>query len=143
MAQPLTDAITALTTYANGVTGASDTTLSDAVRTLADGYGQGGGGGTPVTVTVACATAQACLNHLIPNPQTGTIYYICTTAKQSAFVTDQLINVNAFHNGNNWAGGGTRYRGNAMAFMSGVSNTYDAKINPGDVYTVIEYDTTA
>jgi hypothetical protein len=37
--QPLTDAITALTTYANGVTGASDTTLSDAVRSLADGYG--------------------------------------------------------------------------------------------------------
>ncbi len=44
MAQPLTDAITALTTYANGVTGASDTTLSDAVRTLADGYGGGGSG---------------------------------------------------------------------------------------------------
>lgn len=43
--KPLTDAITALTTYANGVTGASDTTLSDAVRTLADGYGGGGGGG--------------------------------------------------------------------------------------------------
>lgn len=37
--KPLTDAITALTTYANSVTGASDTTLSDAVRTLADGYG--------------------------------------------------------------------------------------------------------
>jgi len=43
MSTPLTDAITSLTTYANGVTGASDTTLSDAVRTLADGYGQGGG----------------------------------------------------------------------------------------------------
>lgn len=44
MAQPLTDAINALTTYANTVTGASDTTLSDAVATLAAGYG---GGGTP------------------------------------------------------------------------------------------------
>jgi hypothetical protein len=44
MAQPLTDAITALTTYANGVTGASDTNLSDAVRSLADGYGGGGSG---------------------------------------------------------------------------------------------------
>lgn len=41
MATPLTDAINALTTYANSVTGASDTTLSDAVDTLADGYGQG------------------------------------------------------------------------------------------------------
>ena len=36
---------TALLDYANGVTGAADTRLGDAVRTLADGYGQGGGGG--------------------------------------------------------------------------------------------------
>lgn len=43
MPQPLTDAINALTTYANTVTGASDTTLSDAVATLASGYGGGGG----------------------------------------------------------------------------------------------------
>lgn len=43
MATPLTDSINALTTYANEVTGASDTTLSDAVYTLASGYGQGGG----------------------------------------------------------------------------------------------------
>ena len=44
MAKPLTDSILALTRYANEVTGASDQTLSDAVRTLCDGYGQGGGG---------------------------------------------------------------------------------------------------
>lgn len=43
MSTPLTDAIEALTTYANETTGASDTTLSDAVGTLVDGYGQGGG----------------------------------------------------------------------------------------------------
>ena len=43
MATPLTDAINALTTYANSVTGESDTTLSDAVYSLANGYGQGGG----------------------------------------------------------------------------------------------------
>ena len=43
MTQPLTDAITALTRYANETTGASDQTLSDAVRTLCDGYGGGGG----------------------------------------------------------------------------------------------------
>lgn len=41
---PLTDAINALTTYANETTGASDTNLSDAVGTLVEGYG---GGGTP------------------------------------------------------------------------------------------------
>ena len=39
----LTDSIEALTTYANGVTGESDTTLSDAVASLADGYGGGSG----------------------------------------------------------------------------------------------------
>lgn len=39
----LTSRIQALTTYANEITGASDTTLADAVATLADGYGSGGG----------------------------------------------------------------------------------------------------
>lgn len=39
---PLTDAIQALTTYANETTGASDTTLSAAVGTLVSGYGGGG-----------------------------------------------------------------------------------------------------
>lgn len=40
---PLTDSINALTTYANTVTGGSDTDLSSAVATLAAGYGGGGG----------------------------------------------------------------------------------------------------
>lgn len=39
MSTPLTDGINALTTYANEVTGASDTTLSDAVGRLCEGYG--------------------------------------------------------------------------------------------------------
>ena len=39
---PLTDAINALTQYANETTGQSDTTLSDAVGTLVAGYGGGG-----------------------------------------------------------------------------------------------------
>lgn len=41
--EDLTDGIEALTAYANTVTGESDTTLSDAVASLVDGYGQGGG----------------------------------------------------------------------------------------------------
>lgn len=40
MSTPLTDRITGLTTQANAVTGASDTTLTDAVGTLISGYGQ-------------------------------------------------------------------------------------------------------
>lgn len=38
MSTPLTDSINALTRYANEITGASDTTLSDAVGTLAEGF---------------------------------------------------------------------------------------------------------
>lgn len=43
---PLTDAINALTTYANETTGASDTNLSSAVASLVAGYGGGGSGWT-------------------------------------------------------------------------------------------------
>ena len=39
MSTPLTDSINALTAYANETTGAEDTTLSDAVHTLVNGYG--------------------------------------------------------------------------------------------------------
>ena len=49
MSTPLTDSINALTTYANEVTGGSDTNLSDAVHTLADGYG---GSATLITKTI-------------------------------------------------------------------------------------------
>lgn len=54
--KPLTDAIDALTAYANEVTGESDTTLSEAVHTLADGYGQGGGGGDTIWPTLVKRT---------------------------------------------------------------------------------------
>ena len=42
MSTPLTDRIEALTAQANATTGASDTTLTDAVGTLIAGYGGGG-----------------------------------------------------------------------------------------------------
>lgn len=42
MSTPLTDSINALTQYANEITGKQDTTLSDAVGSLVEGYGQGG-----------------------------------------------------------------------------------------------------
>lgn len=41
MSTPLTDRIEALTSQANAVTGASDTTLTDAVGRLREGYGGG------------------------------------------------------------------------------------------------------
>lgn len=48
----LADQMDALLQYANGTTGAGDTRIGDAVKTLADGYGQGGGGKTEVWETV-------------------------------------------------------------------------------------------
>lgn len=51
---PLTDAINALTTYANEITGQSDTTLSDAVGSLVDGYG----GGTNDYLTIFISRGQ-------------------------------------------------------------------------------------
>ena len=41
MSTPLTDGINALTQYANEITGKQDTTLSDAVGSLVEGYGGG------------------------------------------------------------------------------------------------------
>ena len=58
MSTPLTDAINALTTYANSVTGASDTTLSDAVDSLVDGYGGGGGSSVPKLVSCVSVTPE-------------------------------------------------------------------------------------
>lgn len=42
MSTPLTDSINALTAYANETTGKQDTTLSDAVGSLVEGYGRVG-----------------------------------------------------------------------------------------------------
>lgn len=83
MATPLTDAINALTTYANSVTGASDTTLSDAVDTLAAGYGGGGGGVATGSFTPSADTLtygpidtgtdfKQIIIHAGANPYTGT-----------------------------------------------------------------------
>lgn len=43
--------IQSLLTAANTKTGESDTTLTDAVQTLIDGYGQGGGGSLPSVIS--------------------------------------------------------------------------------------------
>ena len=56
---PLTDAINALTQYANDTTGQSDTTLSDAVGTLVAGYGGGGGGDFETGVIVGDGTVHS------------------------------------------------------------------------------------
>ena len=59
MATPLTDSINALTQYANETTGKQDTTLSDAVGSLVEGYG--GSGWLPASAELV-ASADETLN---------------------------------------------------------------------------------
>lgn len=80
--EDLTDSIEALTTYANGVTGESDTNLSDAVHTLGSGYG---GGETTypflvsyeridVTEDLTSMTTSQFQNSYLPDLSTGVPY---------------------------------------------------------------------
>ncbi len=94
MSTPLTDAINALTTYANSVTGASDTNLTDAVHTLADGYGQGGGAEN-VTLTIVDNFGASNGIHIPPNAtwtgfepdmDTGEVKGVLTIPQNSMFV---------------------------------------------------------
>jgi len=75
--RPLFKQITALTTYANGITGASDTRLGDAVRTLAAGYGQGGGVDTSNDTVTADSLKKGVTAHDADgNPVTGTLPHL-------------------------------------------------------------------
>ena len=74
MSTPLTDSINALTAYANETTGASDTTLSDAVGRLCEGYG-----GSDAFVIQSIASG---LNGLFE--VTSTMRYIVPTAEVPA-----------------------------------------------------------
>lgn len=64
---PLTDAINALTQYANETTGASDTTLSDAVGTLVAGYGGGGGSSYTLEINNVTPTTDRWNSVALPN----------------------------------------------------------------------------
>lgn len=85
MAQPLTDAIEALTTYANTVTGASDTTLSEAVATLASGYG----GGFTINDILTKNISQT----NVVWDGTGTLQYICLSGNDIESI--ELTNLKA------------------------------------------------
>lgn len=67
MATPLTDSINALTQYANEITGKSDTTLSDAVGSLVEGYGGGSDDGYIVSNALSLKemfyTSDETINH--------------------------------------------------------------------------------
>lgn len=113
--EDLTDSIEALTTYANGVTGESDTTLSDAVASLADGYG-GGGTAYPflvsyervdVTEDLTSMTTLQFQNSYLPDLLTGapypTILYLIentyTDSRYSAQAAIRLSSLSGSYSG--------------------------------------------
>ena len=100
MSQPLTDAIVALTTYANTVTGESDTTLSDAVESLVDGYGGGGISGefTPTervgtyTFYAPNCTYLACIAKTAPSTSTGLAFVYAFVCRVGQYYAAQSTN---------------------------------------------------
>ncbi len=90
---PLTDEINALTQYANTITGASDTCLSDAVATLADGYGGGGSGSVVPVPTGKPLTDQ--INAL-------TAFANTVTGLQDTCLSDAVESLIAGYGGNEW-----------------------------------------
>ena len=136
MATPLTDGINALIRYANEATGSTtDTTLSDAVESLVAGYGQGGGAET-VTVTATATNALQCMKNIVKAVDSETFYAAIITGKQkSEWVADQFlcgIIQGIYH-----AGIGLRYR-NSNIGSCGISTNFDAKVEIGDVFTILK-----
>ena len=85
---PLTDAINALTTYANETTGASDTTLSAAVGTLVAGYGQG-------SVTDDDLATRNYSGNIVLNTTTTIQDWAFHNASISSISSNTVMNVNA------------------------------------------------
>lgn len=118
--EDLTDSIEALTTYANGVTGESDTTLSDAVESLADGYG-GGGTAYPflvsyeridVTEDLTSMTTAQFLNRYLPDLHTAApyptiLYLIENTYTDSRYSAQAAIRLSSLSG--SYSGGTSRF----------------------------------
>lgn len=110
---PLTDAINALTTYSNTVTGASDTTLSDAVATLAAGYGGGGGGisvngiatGTEPSGAIEITSATIVGNAFANNSAITSVHSSCPNLGGYAFQYCSALKTAVFTNLNNASNG--------------------------------------
>lgn len=93
---PLTDAINALTRYANETTGQSDTTLSDAVGTLVAGYGGGGGASVDDIATNTAPSGAVTLSSSVTQIRTYAFAGKPVTSVSGSGVTD--ISTNAFIN---------------------------------------------
>lgn len=89
--------IQSLLTAANTKTGESDATLTDAVQTLVDGYGQGGGGSGETLLASGTYTFAGGRSLDIPVSFSGTATRVCVIGRDPATGTAQT---NAWLNGN-------------------------------------------
>lgn len=132
----LANSITALTTYANGVTGAADTNLSDAVASLASGYGQGGGSFTPPWVS-SVETVTIGANSVSNTSGVKTYFdsytqYFAVVLKTAPNTNNQIVAM--VNNG----ASAFRYKNGTITAV-GVTNSYDAVLVEGTQYDVYHY----
>ena len=128
---PLTDSIEALTAYANQTTGASDTTLSDAVYTLVQGYGSGGESPFEIEEVVVSENS-------VTNMSTAYQYFYnewgigkFLLLKENPTTNNQLVCAMSFSRQNTGAAG--RYRDGNVSYAA-ITSTYDTVLVPGTTY---------
>ena len=118
-ATPLTDAINALTQYANETTGASDTNLSDAVGTLVAGYGGGGGSSYTLSIENATNTKDKWNTMPLPNTMSSGGYF-----EAEVVLAEQTNNPNIISIGKTMLDLGTWNTPNAIHIMLAVEQTH-------------------
>lgn len=135
---PLTDGLTALTTYANEVTGAQDSTLSDAVESLVQGFG--GGNAKSVQVTAENELYQNAtlvrdwLLSVVPQSSFAVIYknnFVYTqqsTRGQASFILGVIIN--------NTPTLAMRHYSQLSVISAWTSNMW-LSVDAGDTYTIL------
>lgn len=135
---PLVEGLTALTAYANEVTGASDTTLSDAVESLVAGYGSGMTAYKVKNVTVPYEIYQDAsimlnwLRSVVPQSAYAVIM------RDEAFTGDTrgdgtlLTALFAYNTNMSYA----RFFNNAVQINSGWSSAYHLSADEGDKYSI-------
>ena len=138
MSTPLTDRIAALTTQANAVTGASDTTLTDAVGTLMAGFG----GGSDIVVvddTADLSPEVANMFFSLIGGEIGKIYAVILKQAASEVVHQQALAMvlMKYDSSANCIGGMIRYNSSGTRYQGlPVTTTYNARVTIGDIYTV-------
>ena len=138
MSTPLTDRIEALTAQANAKTGASDTTLTDAVGTLIAGFG---GGGTDIVVvddTVNLSPELANMFFDLVNGEIGKIYAVNLKQAKTEVVHQQALAMifAKYDASSNCIGGMIRYNSFGTRYQGlPVTTTYNARVTIGDIYT--------